>query len=159
MEATHPIWRTPAVERAAAAGQFGALIRMTRTAQRLTLGRVGEMVRCSASTLSRIETGQRKLTDITELRLFAEALGIPPHLFGLTSPTAPAVSGAASPLPAPVPTTLGQTMREGGDDAMRRRQILAGLVGITGTALLGATIDPPAGTPHPVPAPEGDGGW
>jgi transcriptional regulator with XRE-family HTH domain len=85
MNATHPIWLTPAVQQVAAAGQPGALIRMARIARKLSLAQAGELVGYSASTLSRIETGQRKLTDVTQLRRFAAVLGIPPHLFGLTS--------------------------------------------------------------------------
>jgi transcriptional regulator with XRE-family HTH domain len=121
---------------------------MIRIAQRLTLVRVGTMVRCSASTLSRIETGQRKLTDVAELRLFANVLGIPPHLFGLSSAPIPVTDGAALPPSAPVPITVGETSREGGDEAMRRRQVLAGLVAVTGPVLLG-----PAARPTSVPAP------
>ncbi|MGH3549272.1 MAG: helix-turn-helix domain-containing protein, partial [Pseudonocardiaceae bacterium] len=141
MDTTDPIWRSPAVQQAAAAGQFGALIRMTRTARRLSLARVGHLVRYSASTLSRIETGQRKLVDVTELRMFADTLGIPPHLFGLTSTSTPVAGRAAAPTLLPVPTTVCQT-GEGGDDALHRRQLLAGLVGVTGVALLGPSTQP-----------------
>jgi transcriptional regulator with XRE-family HTH domain len=82
MDATHPIWRSPVVLETAAAGKSGALIRMARIARQLSLVQAGELVGYSASTLSRIETGQRKPTDVTQLRRFADALGIPPHLFG-----------------------------------------------------------------------------
>jgi transcriptional regulator with XRE-family HTH domain len=139
MDATHPIWRTPAVRQAAEAGQFGALIRMTRTARRLTLVQVGKLVGYSASTVSRIETGRRKLTDVTLLRQFADALDIPPHLFGLTLSAGASPIGAAPPPPALVPTTVRETLREGGDDAVRRRELLASLVGVTGTEPLGVT--------------------
>lgn len=44
MDATHPIWRTPAVRQAAEAGQFGVLIRMTRTARRLTFVQTATML-------------------------------------------------------------------------------------------------------------------
>ncbi|MDQ2880141.1 MAG: helix-turn-helix domain-containing protein [Actinomycetota bacterium] len=148
MDAQDPIWRSPAVQQAAAAGQFGALIRMTRTARGLSLVRVGHLVRYSASTLSRIETGQRKLVDVTELRMFADTLGIPPHLFGLTSAATPAAGGPASPTLLPVPTTVCQTP-EGGDDTLHRRQLLAGLVGVTGVALLGPSTQPAAATAAP----------
>jgi transcriptional regulator with XRE-family HTH domain len=129
MDATHPIWRTPAVRQAAAAGQFGALIRMTRTARRLTLVQVGKLVRYSASTVSRIETGRRKLTDVTLLRRFSDALEIPPHLFGLTLSTGASPIGAASPPPALASTTVRETPREGGGDAVRRRELLASVPG------------------------------
>jgi transcriptional regulator with XRE-family HTH domain len=131
MDAAHPMWRPPAVRQAAEAGQFGALIRMTRTARRLTLVQVGTLVGYSASTVSRIETGRRKLTDVTLLRRFADALGISPHLFGLTSPTGASPVGAASPRPALASTTVREALPEGGDDAVRRRELLAALVGVT----------------------------
>jgi transcriptional regulator with XRE-family HTH domain len=142
MDATHPIWRTPAVRQVATAGQFGALTRMSRTAQQLTLAQAGKLVGYSASTLSRIETGKRKLTDVTLLRRFADALGIPPDLFGLALPTGISPFGAAPPPTAPAATTVRETVREGGDDAVRRRELLAGLVGVTGNGLLGATVWP-----------------
>lgn len=149
MDAMHPIWHTPAVQEAAAAGQFGALIRMTRTTRQLSLVRTGKLVGYSASTISRIETGHRKLTDVTQLRHFAEVLGIPLHLFGLTSSAAASPVGAA-PLPSAIaPTTVGGILREGGDNPVRRRQLLARLVSVTGTALVGAAARPASA--HDVP--------
>lgn len=143
MDATHPIWNTPAVQHAAAAGQFGALIRISRTAQRLTLVQAGKLVGYSASTLSRIESGHRKLTDVIQLRLFASAFDIPPHLFGLTaSPATPFHGRVAPPPPTLAPTTVGDTLRKDDDNAMWRRELLAGLVGITGATLLGRSSQP-----------------
>lgn len=113
MDATDPIWRTPAVQEAAGAGLPGALIRMARIAQRLNLVQAGKLVGYSASTLSRIETGQRKLTDVTQLRRFAEVFGIPPHLFGLASDAAIPVAGASLPLAAPALATVNRTLRGG----------------------------------------------
>jgi Helix-turn-helix domain len=107
----------------------------------LSLVRAGKLVGYSASTLSRIETGQRRLADVMQLRRFADVLGIPPHLFGLTESAAPAAAGAA-PLPsAPARITLGETLREGGD-TVRRRELLVGLVGVTSTALAGIAARP-----------------
>src|SRR5262245_21331014 len=74
MEGTHPPVAMSAVEDAATTERYGALIRMARTARRLTLAQAGTLLGYSASTLSRIETGHRPLTDITELRHFAETL-------------------------------------------------------------------------------------
>ena len=143
MDATHPVWRTPAAQEAAAAGQSGTLVRMARTARQLSLAQAGKLVGYSASTLSRIENGQRNLTDITQLRRFADILGIPPHLFGLTSPAAAVPVGAPLPPSAPPPATVGGTLPEGGDDPVRRRDLLAGLVGVTGAALAGVGARPP----------------
>lgn len=153
MDASDPLWQSPAVVHAAAAGQFGTLIRLTRTAQHLSLTQLGERLNYSASTLSRIENGHRKLADVTELRVFADTLGIPAHLFGLTTPS---TSGAASPATFPAPTTVGGS-REGGDD-VERRQLLAGLVALTGAALLGRTARPADAPPEPYLPPLISGG-
>ncbi|MGH3924165.1 MAG: helix-turn-helix domain-containing protein [Pseudonocardiaceae bacterium] len=146
MDAMHPVWSTPAVLQAAKAAHFGALIRMTRTARRLTLVQVGKLVGYSASTVSRIETGRCKLTDVTLLRRFADAVGIPPQLFGLTSSTGTSPIGAALPPPALTPTKVRETPWEGDDDAVRRRELLVSLVGVTGTGLLGISAWPTSTT-------------
>jgi transcriptional regulator with XRE-family HTH domain len=140
MEAAHSLWTTPAAEHAAAAGHYGILIRIARTARRLSLVQAGQLLGYSASTLSRIETGHRALADVTEMRHFADALGVPLYVFGLM----PTATGAASPLPVSTRTTVGETPREGGDDPVRRRELLAGLVSVTGTALLGTSARPTA---------------
>lgn len=149
MDAQHQIWRSPAARDALAAGRFGALIRMIRTARRLSQDELGNLVGYSASTLSRIETGHRRLTDVDELRHFADTLDIPYHLFGLSAQTEPDSDGAASLPYGPAPTTVGASSREGGDDEVRRRQLLAGLVGVTGTAILGQPSRIAAASPNP----------
>ncbi|MGH3978672.1 MAG: helix-turn-helix domain-containing protein [Pseudonocardiaceae bacterium] len=141
METTHPIWRTPAVCDAVTAGDFGTLIRMGRTARNLTLVQAGALCGYSASTLSRIETGRQPLTDVTLLRHFAEAFGIPPQFFGLApAPDESSPTGAATAPPrASVATVRGSAARKDGDDPVRRRRVLTGLVGVTGATLLGTT--------------------
>ena len=121
MDAAHSPWPTQAARDAAAAGQFGDLIRMTRQAKRLSLVQAGTLLGYSASTLSRIETGKRKLSDVTQLRRFADVLGIPPILFGLAPSATVTTAGAPSPPASRSPTTLSGTIREGGDGPVRRR--------------------------------------
>jgi len=48
------------------AGDFGALIRMGRTAQNLILVQARRAMGYSTPTLSRIETGRQHLTNVTE---------------------------------------------------------------------------------------------
>lgn len=133
MDATHPIWHTPAVRAAVAAGNFGTLIRVTRMAQNLTLTQAGQICGYSASTMSRIETGRQPLTDVTVLRRYAIAFGIPPQFFGLATPN-PQPSGETTACAA---TVCGTCVPENGDAPVRRRQLLTGLVGVTGATLLG----------------------
>lgn len=141
METTHPIWRTPAVCDAVTSADFGTLIRLGRTAHKLTLVQAGALCGYSASTLSRIETGRQPLTDVTLLRHFAETFGIPPQFFGLApAPVESSPTGAASAPPrVSVATVRGSAARKDGDDPVRRRRMLTGLVGVTGAALLGTT--------------------
>ena len=60
----------------------------------------------------------------------------------VTVPAGTLPAGAALLPPAPAPTTVGETPREGGDDPVRRRELLVGLVGVTGTAVFGAAARP-----------------
>src|SRR5579863_51262 len=81
---TEPSWtRLPGAVQAAEAGQYAVLLRLARTAAGLTLEAAGRRVGYSASTLSRMESGQRPLTNVIVLRRLATELGIPLRLFGL----------------------------------------------------------------------------
>src|SRR5258706_4634035 len=75
--------RLPGVREAAAAGHYGTILRLARSARNLTLAEAGALCGYSASTLSRYETGRKQLTDVIALRRLAAALSIPPELSGL----------------------------------------------------------------------------
>jgi transcriptional regulator with XRE-family HTH domain len=137
MDALHPFWSSPEVLRAAADGQYGVLVRAVREAQDWTLAQVAAQCHLSVSTLSRMETGQRKLIDVRYLRTLSDVLAIPPHLLGLSA----TVTGAAEAHNRARPVTVGATTsgEQGGDEAMRRRQVLAGLAGLTISAALPGT--------------------
>src|SRR5580700_3384294 len=72
--------------RATVGPDAGAIIRAARLAAGLTLAELGQRCGYSASQISRYERGVQRLTDITLLRRFAEALVIPPQCLGLTPP-------------------------------------------------------------------------
>lgn len=127
----------PEARQAAALGDFGALLRVARIAARLTLSEAGERCGYSAATLSRIERGRQRLTDVTVLRRLAAAFDIPPELFGLADIDGPALRRTGTPIDR-VPGEA--TRREGGDDPVRRREVLGGLAGLAGFTLAG---DPP----------------
>nr|WP_123799158.1 helix-turn-helix transcriptional regulator [Amycolatopsis keratiniphila] len=99
--------------------RYGSLARAVRRARQLTLAQVAGRCHLSLSTLSRMETGQRKLIDVHYLRTLSEVLEIPPHLFGL----APAITGAAQMREDGTPVNVGTAIPGGqdGDEAMRRR--------------------------------------
>jgi len=128
----HATWfDLPAARRAAADGRYGAVLRLARTAANLTLEQAGQRAGYSAATLSRLETGRRQLTDVTVLRRLAHLFQIPPALFGLADPDgAPATDRGPSTDMVP-----GGRPRKGGDDPVRRRELLVGLA----TAPLAAT--------------------
>lgn len=129
---TEPAWTSmPAVAHAAAAGDVGTLLRVARTAAGLTLEEAGALAGYSTATMSRWENGRRRDWTVAELRRLAEAYGIPPHLFGLA---------ASSPPTAPSTARVIEGPHDGdGGDWMRRRDLIAGTLGLTTGAALPLT--------------------
>jgi hypothetical protein len=76
-----------------------------------------------------MESGQRPLTNVIVLRQLATELGIPLRLFGLTSigVVADRLAGTADKVPTGQPR---DRLQEGGDDPVRRRELLSGLAGL-----------------------------
>ncbi|WP_203994556.1 helix-turn-helix domain-containing protein [Micromonospora lutea] len=125
-------------------GDFGTLLRIARTAARLTLAEAGQRCGYSAATLSRIERGRQRLTDVTVLRRLAAIFDIPPELFGLTDMNGPAIHQST----APIDKVRGKATRhEVGEDSVRRREVLGGLAGLVGSTLT-------VGTPAPASPPD-----
>jgi transcriptional regulator with XRE-family HTH domain len=89
----------------------GDILRAERLRRRLTLAQAGMLVGYSASALSRIERGERRL-DIDSLARLADRYAIPPYRLGLA--------------------TVGDqhSVDESGDD-VQRRQFLTAAAGIT----------------------------
>jgi transcriptional regulator with XRE-family HTH domain len=123
-------------------------------AQGLSLAELGTRVGYSAAQVSRYERGIAPLTDITLLRRFAAALGLPPGLFGLSPPGGDdAARHAVVSVKARPRGTRGNTVDherqwEDGDDPVRRRELLAGTAALAGAAALG-----PAGPGRHGPGP------
>jgi transcriptional regulator with XRE-family HTH domain len=121
-------------ERAAWAGsEPGAEVRRARRAGGLTLAQLGARTGYSAAQVSRFERGLAPLNDIAVLWLFADALAIPPEVFGLT-PRPPGhrqpprrIAPSSGPALSLAPTVACEAERESGEDAVRRRQLLANL--------------------------------
>ncbi|WP_431882387.1 helix-turn-helix domain-containing protein [Micromonospora gifhornensis] len=134
----------PEARQAAAVGDFGTLLRVARIAARLTLAEAGQRCGYSAATLSRIERGRQRLTDVTVLRRLAAIFDIPPELFGLTDMNGPAIHHSAAPIDR-VPGEAAR--REVGEDSVRRREVLGGLAGLVGSTLA-------VGTPAPATPPD-----
>ena len=135
----------------------GARVRAARLAAGLTLAELGQLCGYSASQISRYERGVQPLTDITLLRRFAAVLAIPPQVFGLTPPdNALAGRHAASPKERAARTFGPNVSREfepeGGEDPVRRRELLARAAGFAGAAALGL---PAVGLSHPASDPGG----
>lgn len=91
----------------------------------MTLCQLGQLTGYSTAQVSRYERGISPLTDTLVLRRFAAALGIPPQALGLTpEPGARHAPTTAYPR-LPGPRVSGTAQADGGEDAMRRRQMLA----------------------------------
>jgi transcriptional regulator with XRE-family HTH domain len=63
---------------------YGVLLRLARQARGLTQAQAGQLAGYSAATISRFETGDRRLSDIGTLRRLATALDLAPEIFGIT---------------------------------------------------------------------------
>lgn len=115
----------------------GEVVRIARCAAGWTQTALGRRCGCSASQISRWETGRSPLRDVGILRILATALNLPIEVFGLIPDNPHGVSGRTSPVHwptvGPVPVTNPEE-----DDPMRRRTLLAGVGGLAGSALVGA---------------------
>jgi transcriptional regulator with XRE-family HTH domain len=131
-------------------GDYGVTLRLARQARGLTQVQAGQLTGYSAATISRFETGARRLSDIETLRRLAAALNVTPELFGLTPgfPESLTAARAASPTGATSLTTVVTARQQDGDE-VRRRELLAGLAGLTGALVLPAPRAPagPASDP------------
>jgi transcriptional regulator with XRE-family HTH domain len=136
MDPLHPVWSTPEVRQAHRRHDAGALVRILRQAQGLTLTGLGERCGYSASQISRYERGITALTDLTVLHRFAAALGVPPQTFGLL-PGDPPNRHDTAPSHASAPRVISEADREDGEDPVRRRELLTGAAGLAGTTALG----------------------
>ena len=96
MDSLSSLFASPAARDALRGGDYGALLRLARQARGLTQAQAGQLAGYSAATISRFETGARRLADIETLRRLAAALNITPELFGLT-PGIPGRTAAARP--------------------------------------------------------------
>jgi len=111
-------------------------------AQGLSLAELGARVGYSAAQVSRYERGIAPLTDITLLRRFAAALGLPPGLFGLSpaggeDAARHAVASVKDrPRGARGNTVDPERQWEDGDDPVRRRELLVGLTSMSAAVLL-----------------------
>lgn len=138
----------------------GAIVRITRQAQGLTLAELGRRAGFSASQVSRYERGHTSLTDTTVLRRFAIALELPPQVLGLLPETTSrhqipirlqlVTRGAAAPM------VVREPQWEDGDDPVRRRELLTGAAGLAAVSALGLPSTARAArTPNPSGALEG----
>ncbi len=122
----------------------GAVVRAARLTAGLTLAELGHRCGYSASQISRYERGVQSLTDITLLRQFAVTLAIPPQTLGLAPDCAPAGRHADAdgkhPSSGRPPRVSDDFKAEGGEEPVRRRELLARAAGLAGAAALGSPL-------------------
>jgi transcriptional regulator with XRE-family HTH domain len=127
--------------------RYGVVLRRARQARGLTQAQAGELAGYSGATISRFETGHRRLADVDTLRRLAGALGTAPEVFGLTPETGESPRGAragAVPAEALVATVVTGLPLDGDD--VRRRDMITGTAALAGAAALGRAPGT-AGTP------------
>ncbi|MDQ1018829.1 helix-turn-helix domain-containing protein [Streptomyces afghaniensis] len=109
-----------------ASAEIGALLRGARCAKRLTQAQVGAVCGYSASAVSRIESGRLSL-GYSSLMRFAAFLEIP--FDRLCASAVPDIVNVA---------TVAGGCRSDEEDAVRRRELLTGVVAAGATAVVGA---------------------
>ncbi|MEW1639826.1 helix-turn-helix transcriptional regulator [Streptomyces sp. NPDC093801] len=139
---TDPLWTSRRALALVEEHDPGGLVRIGREALDLRQGDLGARLRCSASTVSRLEAGRH--SDVQLLRRAAEEVGVPLDLLasslGLRARARPTVE--RDPLPDQ-------------EDPMRRRTVLAAVGLAAPVSLLGgletALASPPDPTGSPLP--------
>ncbi|WP_042804674.1 helix-turn-helix transcriptional regulator [Streptomyces sp. C] len=142
---TDPLWTTRRAQALAAGQQAGGLVRIGREALGWRQADLGKRLRCSASTVSRLEGGRHG--DLPLLKAAAVEVGVPSELLA-----------ASLGLRAPTPPTVAVDAPSVREDPMLRRTVIAAaglaaplsLLGGLETAL--ATTPDPSGSPLPLDA-------
>jgi transcriptional regulator with XRE-family HTH domain len=130
--------------------RYGVVLRRARQARGLTQAQAGQLAGYSGATISRFETGSRRLADIDTLSRLATALSIAPGLFGLT-PGAGEIPGGARAGAVPGGTLLATVVTGlplDGDD-VRRRDMIASTAALAGAAALGRAPEAAAAPGNP----------
>src|ERR1700722_10260181 len=128
--------------------RYGVVLRRARQARGLTQAQAGKLAGYSGATISRFETGGRRLADIDTLRRLAGALRAGPAGFGLTPETGEFPGGAragAVPEEALLATVVTGLPLDGDD--VRRRDMITGTAALAGAAALGRQLGG-TGTPR-----------
>ncbi|MFM9740155.1 helix-turn-helix domain-containing protein [Streptomyces brasiliscabiei] len=129
------------IDTATAAADLGAVIRAARAAARMTQAQLGRHCGYSASAVSRMESNQLAPPRDTLLRL-ADALGVTPEMLGLAAHPGELRNGREAPRATPARAravrVLGHTDPDRQEDEpVRRRQLLAGAVGLGAAMVAG----------------------
>ena len=136
------LWASARARALLRARDLGGMIRFARQAREWRQDDLAGASGYSRSTISRLETGARAGTDVEMTLRVAAAVGIPSQLLsellGITAPPAATVGLSIA------------TRAEGGDDPVRRRELLAGLAGVSAATLLPASQAAAGTNPGPV---------
>jgi transcriptional regulator with XRE-family HTH domain len=129
MDKSDALWSSARARALLEAGDIGGAIRLARQSRGWRQEDLARAAGYSRSTISRLETGDRAVTDLELIRAVAARAGVPAAFLGsvlrITGP--PRVTVA--------PTATAE------EDPVRRRQLLA----LGGTALAGQAVAAPAG--------------
>ncbi|MEV5441477.1 helix-turn-helix transcriptional regulator [Streptomyces sp. NPDC052644] len=122
-----PLWNSAKVRELVARRQAGGLVRVGRKHLGWTLAELGELLGCSAATVSRMER-RAQVSDLTLVHRAASTVGVPRHVL---------VSSLAPPAPSGSAATRVSASPHAEEDPMRRRSLLTATATVPAAMLLG----------------------
>lgn len=141
VDTDHPLWRSPPMRDAITRKEPGWIVRLVRRASGLTQAELGSAVGYTAASISRMERGKQPMRDVVLLQRVAASLGIEPHLLGVASRHEGTRGWQEVPHRPPGAVRVrGELIGDESEDQVRRRNLLAGLAGVTTSAALGPAV-------------------
>ncbi|WP_405614382.1 helix-turn-helix domain-containing protein [Streptomyces sp. NBC_01511] len=134
------LWDHEKARRALAARDLAAVIKHFRQYTGASQTTVGSLAGLAQSDVSAIERGVRQVQSVDVLMRIAEGLAIPLSLLGLADESGSADPPARHNAPAPLPPAAMVTEAELEDD-VRRRELMAGALGLGASLTAGADSD------------------
>ncbi|PIB12275.1 hypothetical protein B1C81_00855 [Streptomyces sp. HG99] len=146
------MWDRERARRALAERDIATVLKHFRQYTGASQTTVGSLVGLAQSDISEIERGLRQVQSVDVLTRIAEGLGIPPARLGLGDDAADSDRRTRRNAHIPLPTAARvteteQEQEQEQEDDVRRRELMAGALGLGASLIAGTRSEPAAATP------------